>query len=168
MKLVVVKAVAVMAIVAIFGVFFFDGFGRHPYKRDALEGEFMAKAAELGAEWHGGQTLLSEEYGNSVTFLLETEDGERACGTYTQSLFSQKYKEYKFYFGVNGVLALDTFSYSVSDGAMMYRLNLHFGDTHSIEPDGTAVPVLYYKFMGVCVMAMGVFGIRIFSQRRKS
>lgn len=167
MKLVVVKAAAVMVIVAILGVFFFDGFGGHPYTRDALEGEFLAKAAELGAESGGEETLVSEEYGNSVTFLLETEDGERACGTYTKSLFSQKYKEYKFYFGVNGVLALDTFAYSVNDGAMMYQLHLQFGEAPSIEPGDEVAPILYYKFAGVCAVAMGVFGSRIFFRKKK-
>lgn len=167
MKLVVVKAVAVMAVVAILGVFFFDGIGGHPYKRDALEQEFLAHAKELGAVCNGEETLVTEEYGNSVTFLLETKDGERACGTYTRSLFTDKYKEYKFYFGVNGVLALDTFSYSVSDGAMMYELNLNFGDAPSIVPGDSVAPVLYYKFAGICAVAMGVFGSKIFFQKRR-
>ena len=39
MKLVVVKAVTIMVVVAVLGVFFFDGIGRHPYKRDELESE---------------------------------------------------------------------------------------------------------------------------------
>lgn len=167
MKLVIVKAAAVMVVVAVLGVFFFDGFSGHPYKRDALESEFLAKAAEYGAEFDGTEPTLTAEYGNSVTFLLETEDGERACGTYTRSLFSQKYKEYKFYFGVNGVLALDDFTYSVNDGAMMYELNLKFGDAPSIEPGDTAAPVLYYKFAGLCAVSMGIFGSRIFFRKKK-
>ena len=167
MKLVVVKTLAVTAVVAILGIFFFDGFGGHPYTCDMLEEEFLAKAAGLGAECDGMETLISEEYGNSVTFLLETEEGERACGTYAKSLFSQKYKEYKFYFGANGVLALDTFSYSVNDGAMMYELNLTFGDVPTIEPGDTVAPILYYKFAGICAVAMGVFGSRIFFRKKK-
>ncbi len=167
MKLVVVKAVTIMVVVAVLGVFFFDGIGRQPYKRDELESEFLAKAAELGAEHNSTEATLSEEFGNSVTFLLETEDGERACGTYIRSLFSHKYKEYKYYFGVNGVLALDDFTYSVSDGAMIYQLNLKFGDNPSIEPGDEVAPLLYYKFAGLCAISMGVFGSRIFFRKKK-
>lgn len=167
MKLVLVKALAVMVVVAVLGVFFFDGIGRHPYRQEELESEFLAKAAEYGAEYDGTEATLSAEYGNSVTFLLETKDGERACGTYTRSLFSQKYKEYKFYFGVNGVLALDNFTYSVNDGAMMYQLNLKFGENPSIEPGDEVAPILYYKFAGLCAVSMGVFGSRIFFRKKK-
>lgn len=167
MKIVVVKMVAVMAAVAILGVFFFDGVGGHPYRREELESQFLTRAAEVGAETAGGETLISEEYGNSVTFLLETEDGERACGTYVQSLFSQKFKEYRFYSGVNGVLALDDFGYSVNDGAMAYEIHLNFGAEPSIQPAEQALPILYLKFVGICVIAMAVFGCRIFLQRKK-
>lgn len=166
-KRIVLKGILVMIVVAVAGFFLFNGFGRHPYTYDELEDAFLAKAAEQNVVGHGEEMLVSDTYGNSVTFVLQTEDGERACGTYGRSMFFDKYKEIAFYAGANGVLALDEMTYKVSDGVIAYEATAQFGDEVGIEFSDEVSPIMYMKFMGICVLAMGVFGIRIFVARKK-
>ncbi len=166
-KYIIIKGVAVMLIVAVAGFFLFNGFGRHPYAYEELEDTFRARAAEMGVVGQGEEELVSAEYGNSVTFLMRVEDGERACATYARSLFFDKYKEIKFYSGVNGVLAVDEITYPVSDGAMSYDLTMHFGEELEITPGGQVLPIMYVKLIGVCFLMMLVFGGRMFLGRRR-
>jgi len=168
-KWIIFKGVAVMVIVAVAGFLLFNGFGRHPYTPEELEGAFRARAAEqkIPATPEEEVTILSEEYGNSITFVMQTEGGERACATYGRSMFFDKYKELDFYAGANGVLALDETSYMVNDGAVAYDVTVHFGDTVGITFSDEVKPILYIKFMAVCLAAMGVFGVRIFLSGRK-
>ena len=166
-KFIVIKGILVMIVVALAGFFLFNGIGRHPYTYDELESVFRAKAAEQNVKGKGEEQLVSEEYGNSITFVLQTEDGERACATYGRSVFFDKYKEIAFYAGANGVLALDEMAYKVSDGVIAYEVTAHFGDEVSIELGEEVQPIMYVKFMSICLIAMGVFGVRIFLARRK-
>ena len=161
------KAVVCMVVVALAGYFLFNGFGSYSLEREGLEREFRSRAAEAGVKSGGEETLILEEFGGSVNFLMTAEDGERACGTYRRSLFSDKFRETAFYSGRNGVLGADDFSYKVNDGTTMYMLTCHFGEEPSIELSGGVTPVLSYKFVGICVMAMGVFGSRIFFAKKK-
>ncbi|MGN0135250.1 hypothetical protein [Anaerotignum sp.] len=168
-KRIIIKGAAVMVIVALAGFFLFNGFSRHPYTVDELEGVFRAKAAEqqiLSAP-DEQVTLVSKEYGNSITFAMQTKEGERACATYGRSVFFDKYKELDFYSGVNGVLALDDITYTVSDGAVAYEATVHFGEEVDISFGDEVRPILYIKFMAVCLAAMGIFGCRIFMAGRK-
>ena len=165
-KFIVIKGVLVMIVVALAGFFLFNGFGRHPYTYDELESVFRAKAAEQNVVGRGGEQLVSEEYGNSITFVMQTEDGERACATYGRSMFFDKYKELRFYAGTNGVLALDEMTYDVSDGVIGYEVTAQFGDEIGLDLSDEVRPVMYIKFMAVCVLAMGVFGVKIFLNRR--
>ena len=165
-KFIVIKGIFVMIVVALAGFFLFNGFGRHPYTYDELESVFRAKAAEQNVVGRGGEQLVSEEYGNSITFVMQTEDGERACATYGRSMFFDKYKELRFYAGVNGVLALDEMTYDVSDGVIGYEVTALFGDKVGLDLSDEVRPVMYIKFMAVCVLAMGVFGVKIFLNRR--
>lgn len=165
-KFIVIKGIVVMIVVALAGFFLFNGFGRHPYTYDELESVFRAKAAEQNVVGRGGEQLLSEEYGNSITFVMQTEDGERACATYGRSMFFDKYKELRFYAGTNGVLALDEMTYDVSDGVIGYEVTAQFGDEIGLDLSDEVRPVMYIKFMAVCVLAMGVFGVKIFLNRR--
>lgn len=168
-KWIIFKGLAVMVIVALAGFFLFNGFGRHPYTAYELEDVFRAKAVEQNiiAAPDEKVTMVSAEYGNSITFVMQTEDGERACATYGRSLFFDKYKELKFYAGANGVLALDEMNYMVSDGAIAYETTVHFGDDVDISFSDEVRPIMYIKFMAVCLAAMGIFGCRIFMAGRK-
>lgn len=166
-KFIVIKGILVMVVVALAGFFLFNGIGRHPYTYDELESVFRAKTAEQNVEGKGEEQLVFEEYGNSITFVMQTEDGERACATYGRSMFFDKYKELRFYAGANGVLALDEMTYDVSDGVIGYEVTAQFGDEVGIELSEEVSPVMYMKFMAVCVLAMGVFGMKIFFNRRR-
>ena len=96
-KFIIIKGIVVMVVLAVAGFFLFNGFGRHPYTYDELESAFRAKAAERNVVGHGKEQLVYEEYGNSITFVLQTEDGEKACATYGRSMFFDKYKEIKYW-----------------------------------------------------------------------
>lgn len=163
-KFIIIKGIVVMILVALAGFFLFNGFGRHPYTYDELESVFRAKAAEQNVVGEG--EVVSAEYGNSITFVLQTEAGERACATYGRSMFFDKYKEIKFYAGANGVLALDEMTYTVSDGVIAYDVTAQFGEEVTIDLSDEVKPMMYIKFMGVCLIAMGVFGVKIFLGRR--
>ena len=165
-KFIIIKGIVVMVVLAVAGFFLFNGFGRHPYTYDELESTFRAKAAEQNEVGNGKEQLVYEGYGNSITFVLQTEDGERACATYGRSMFFDKYKEIKFYAGANGVLALDEMTYTVNDGVIGYDVTARFGDEVSIDLSDEVRPMMYIKFMAVCLMAMGIFGVKIFLGRR--
>lgn len=162
-----VKSIFIYIFAAMMIFLVFNGFGRHPYRPEELEDVFLAKTEEQKIKGLGQETLISETYGNSMTFLLETEDGERACATYIRSVFFDRYKEYKFYSGVNGVLGVDEITYAVNDGAMFYELTLHFGENPSITDGDKVTPIMHMKFIALCIIAMGIFGSRIFFGRRK-
>ncbi len=168
-KWIIFKGVAVMVIVALAGFLLFNGLGRHPYTADELENVFRARAMEQDIISVPDEkvTIASEEYGNSITFVMQTENGERACATYARSMFFDKYKELKFFGGVNGVLALDEMTYAVSDGVIAYEATVHFGDDVGISFSDEVRPIMYLKFMVVCLAAMGIFGCRIFMAGRK-
>ena len=151
-----------MLVVAVAGFILFIGIGRHPYTYEELQDVFIAKAAEYNVKANGQEQLVSEEYGNSITFVMQTEDGERACATYGRSPFFNKFKEINFYSGVNGVLALDEMTYTVNDGVIGYDVTAQFGDEVGIELSEEVKPMMYIKFMAICILAMGVFGIKIF------
>lgn len=164
-KQIIIKGVIVMVVVALAGFFLFNGFGRHPYTYDELESVFRARAEEQKIVGHGEEEIASAEYGNSITFAMQTEDGERACGTYGRSMFFDKYKEIEFYAGVNGVLGVDEMTYMVSDGVIAYDTTVHFGDEVGITFSEEVRPIMYMKFMGVCLAAMGIFGVKIFLKK---
>jgi len=166
-KFIIIKGVVTMILVALAGFVLFNGIGRHPYTYDELESVFKAKAAGQNVVANGKEQLEFEEYGNSVTFIMQTEDGERACATYGRSPFFAKYKELNFYSGANGVLALDEMTYLVNDGVISYDATMHFGDNVDIELSEEVKPVMYTKLMAVCILSMGVFGIKMFLDRRR-
>ena len=166
-KFIIIKGIVVMLIVAVAGFFLFNGFGKHPYTYEELEGAFRQKAAEMGVVGQGEEEMISAEYGNSVTYLMRVEDGERACATYARSLFFDKYKEIKFYAGVNGVLAVEEITYPVSDGAMSYDLTMRFGEELEIVPGTQVMPIMYVKLIGVCFIMMVIFGSKLFFGRRR-
>ncbi len=165
-KYIVIKGVVTMIIVALAGFLLFNGFGRHPYTYDELESVFIEKAAEYNVVANGKEQLVSEEYGNSITFVMQTEDGERACATYGRSPFFAKYKELNFYFGVNGVLALDEMTYDVNDGVIGYEATALFGEEVGLKLSEEVQPVMYMKLMAVCILSMGVFGVKIFLAKK--
>ena len=168
-KQIILKGVMVMVVVALAGFFLFNGFGRHPYTAEELEGVFRQEAAEqkIIASPEEEVTLVSKAYGNSITFVMQTAEGERACATFGRSMFFDKYKELAYYSGVNGVLALDEMTYGVSDGVIAYQATVHFGDTVDVTFSDEVKPVMYLKFMVVCLAAMGIFGCRIFLAKRR-
>ena len=161
-KFIVIKGVVTMIIVALAGFVLFNGIGRHPYTYEELETVFIERAAEYNVVANGAEQIVSAEYGNSITFVMQTEDGERAVATYGRSPFFNKFKEISFYSGVNGVLALDEMTYTVSDGVIIYDVTAQFGDEVNIVLSEDVKPIMYIKFMAVCILAMGVFGIKIF------
>ena len=76
-KYIVIKGIVVMIVVALAGFLLFNGIGRHPYTYDELESVFRAKAAEQNVTGHGGEQLVSEEYGPfRYGFLLIKPDSE--------------------------------------------------------------------------------------------
>ena len=89
-KKAVLKGVLTMVVVALAGFLLFNGIGRHPYQPDELEGVFRKEAAARSVSGEG--EVISETYGNSITFAMQTADGKRACATYGRSMFFDKYK----------------------------------------------------------------------------
>ncbi|MBR4113718.1 MAG: hypothetical protein IKK54_03590, partial [Anaerotignum sp.] len=114
---------------------------------------------------NGAEQIVSEEYGNSITFVMQTEDGERAVATYGRSPFFNKYKELNFYSGAKGVLALDEMTYTVNDGVIGYEVTAQFGEEVGIDLSDEVRPMMYIKLMAVCILSMGVFGIKIFMNK---
>ena len=179
-KKAVLKGVFTMSVVAAAGFFLFNGFGRHPYTYAALEGVFRAEAAKQGVVATDGEQLISEPYGNSITFAMQTKDGKQACATYARSMFFDKYKELSFSFGEHGEqptedivyaeenhrIQDDSITYSVNDGVIAYQTTVQFGDAMGIQFSDEVKPMMYLKFMVVCLAAMGIFGVRIFLSKR--
>ena len=163
---IVIKGVLTMIVVALLGFVLFNGIGRHPYTYDELESVFKARAAEQNVVANGNEQLVFEEYGNSVTFVMQTEDGERACATYGRIPFFAKFKEMRFYAGAKFVLALDEMTYYVNDGVISYDVTAQFGDDVDLVLSEEVKPVMYTKLMAVCILSMGVFGIKMFLSRR--
>ena len=164
-KFIVIKGIVTMVIVALAGFVLFNGIGRHPYTYEELETVFIEKAAEYNVNANGAEQIVSEEYGNSITFVMQTEDGERAVATYGRSPFFNKYKELNFYSGVKGVLALDEMTYTVNDGVIGYEVTAQFGEEVGIDLSEEVRPMMYIKLMAVCILSMGVFGIKIFMNK---
>lgn len=166
LKMMIFKTFGGLAIFIILGYFFFNGFGNHPYERNELESLFLDQAKTVGVLGEEEYALIEEEHANGISFLLQTESGERACATYTRDLFVDKFKENSFYSGRVGVLSVDAFTYRVNDNAMMYDVTFLFGDTLDIIPAEVMTPIMYYKAFGICIVAMGFFAGRIFFGKR--
>ena len=93
-----------------------------------------------------------------------------------------KYKELEFYTGVQGeepaenivyaerndTITGDSITYSVNDGAIAYQATVRFGNDIGIQFSDEVRPMMYLKFMVVCLAAMGIFGVRIFLGRRQA
>ncbi|WP_352400471.1 hypothetical protein [Anaerotignum sp.] len=165
-KKMIAKVVVGFVVFVMFGYVLFNGLGRFPYDKGELEQQFLDRAKEVLLLGDEEYTLVSKEYANSVTFLLKTESDERACGTYVRNMFWQKYQESHFYSGKNGVLYQDTYSYRVNDHMLIYDMNFTFTDEPKIIPPKEVVPIMYYKYLGVCIVAMGFFGGRILANRK--
>ena len=113
---------------------------------------------------------------------MQTADGKRACATYGRSMFFDKYKELEFYTGMQGeepaenivyaerndTITGDSITYSVNDGAIAYQATVRFGNDIGIQFSDEVRPMMYLKFMVVCLAAMGIFGVRIFLGRRQA
>lgn len=166
-RYIIIKGILVMVFFALAGFFLLNGFGKHPYAPEELESVFRERAAEQNIIGNGEEKFAYAEYGNSITFVMQTEDGERACATYGRSMFVNKYKEITFYSGASGVLALDEMTYAVSDGVIAYDVTVHFGEEVSIALGEEVRPIMYIKIMAVCLIAMGFFGLRIFRSGKK-
>lgn len=178
-KKAVLKGILTMVIVALAGFLLFNGIGRHPYQPDELEGVFRKEAAErsiLDGE------VISDTYGNSITFAMQTADGKKACATYGRSMFFDKYKELAFFSGEknaasaenvvyaegNNTILGDSITYSVNDGVIAYQTTVTFGNEIGIQFSDDVKPMMYLKFMVVCLAAMGIFGVRIFLSKRQA
>ena len=72
-KKAVLKGVLTMVVVALAGFLLFNGIGRHPYQPDELEGVFRKEAAARSVSGEG--EVISETYGNSITFAMQTANG---------------------------------------------------------------------------------------------
>lgn len=168
-KKMIVKTVAGFIIFLVIGYFLLNGFGGYPYKQEELEETFLTRVKNMQAltEEEEPYELVQLVHNNSVSFLLQTEAGERACATYVRNVFLEKYKEASFYSGKTGVLYQDTFSYRVNDNIMTFDLTFTFGDAPAIVPGENGAPIMYYKYLGVCIAAMGFFGARIFGKRNR-
>lgn len=181
-KKAVLKGVLTMTVVAAAGFLLFNGFGRHPYTYDELEGAFRREAAEQKIIGTGQERLISEPCGNSITFAMQTEDGKQACATYARSMFFDKYKELSFHSGEhdkqlaegvvyaegNDTIRGDSITYSVSDGVIAYQTTVQFGNEMGIRFSDEVKPIMYLKFMVICLAAMGIFGVRIFLSKRQA
>lgn len=179
-KKAVLKGVLTMVVVALAGFLLFNGIGRHPYTPDELESVFRKEAAARSVSGEG--EVLSESYGNSMTFAMQTADGKRACATYGRSMFFDKYKELAFYTGTqekqsaenvvyaegNDTFTGDSITYSVNDGVIAYQATVSFGNEVGIQFSDEVKPMMYLKFMVICLAAMGIFGVRIFLGRRQA
>jgi hypothetical protein len=53
-------------------------------------------------------------------------------------------------------------TYTVSDGVIIYDVTAQFGDEVGLDLSDDVKPVMYIKFMAVCILCMGVFGVKIF------
>ncbi len=107
---------------------------------------------------------------------MQTADGKAGmCNLWTQHVFD-KYKELEFYTGVQGeepaenivyaerndTITGDSITYSVNDGAIAYQATVRFGNDIGIQFSDEVRPMMYLKFMVICLAAMGIFGVRIF------
>jgi UDP:flavonoid glycosyltransferase YjiC (YdhE family) len=68
---------------------------------------------------------------------------------------------------VSSTLALDEMTYTVSDGVIIYDVTAQFGDEVGLDLSDDVKPVMYIKFMAVCILCMGVFGVKIFMNKWK-
>lgn len=93
-KKAVLKGVLTMVVVALAGFLLFNGIGRHPYQPDELEGVFRKEAAARSISGEG--EVISETYGNSITFAMQTADGKRACATYGRACFLINIRSWNF------------------------------------------------------------------------
>ena len=57
-------------------------------------------------------------------------------------------------------------TYFVNDGVISYDVTAHFGDDVDLELSEEVKPVMYTKLMAVCILSMGVFGVKMFLNRR--
>ncbi len=181
-KKAVLKGVLTMVVVALAGFLLFNGIGRHPYAPNELEDAFRKEAAVRKVANTGEETIVSESYGNSITLAMQTADGKRACATYGRSMFFDKYKELDFFTGAqeeqpaenvvyaegNDTIKGDSVTYSVNDGVIAYQTTVTFGNEIGIQFSDDVKPMMYLKFMVVCLAAMGIFGVRIFLGRRQA
>ena len=169
-KKAVLKGVLTMVVVALAGFLLFNGIGRHPYQPDELEGVFRKEAAARSVSGEG--EVISETYGNSITFAMQTADGKRACATYGRSMFFDKYKELEFYTGVQGeepaenivyaerndTITGDSITYSVNDGAIAYQATVRFGNDIGIQFSDEVRPMMYLMWIAVCLAAQSLGG----------
>ena len=68
----------------------------------------------------------------------------------------------------NDIITVDSITYSVNDGAIAYQATVRFGNDIGIQFSDEVRPMMYLKFMVVCLAAMGIFGVRIFLGRRQA
>ena len=68
----------------------------------------------------------------------------------------------------NDTITGDSITYSVNDGAIAYQATVRFGNDIGIQFSDEVRPMMYLKFMVVCLAAMGIFGVRIFLGRRQA
>lgn len=85
-KKAVLKGVLTMVVVALAGFRLFNGIGRHPISRMSWRA-YSARRQPLRSVSGEGE-VISETYGNSITFAMQTADGKPGmCNLWTQHVF---------------------------------------------------------------------------------
>ncbi len=167
-KRVILNILRVLALGVLILVFL-NGMTFHEIPENDLDKVFLEKVKENGLE--AGKILLNEVHGNSCTFLFENDKGERACGTYSKSLYGRRWKEEKFFTSKMGILEsgeTSDISYDVNDKLTVYEVTCQFGDEPKVTFGKDKTLVLSVKTFGVCVVLMAGFAGRMIATRRRN
>lgn len=164
LKIMVMNVVKIL-ILGFVVLFFLNGTSFHNIPEPDLEKTFLEKVKENGIE--DGEIILNEVYGNSCTFLLENEKGEKAVATYSKSLYGRRWKEDKFFTSKMGVLDSGEISYDINDKLSIYTATIRFGEQPKVIFGEDKLLVLSVKTFGACVALMAGFAGRMISLRRK-
>lgn len=144
---------------------FLNGMKFHEIPEPDLQEVFLQKVEESGLE--KGKILLYEVHGNSCTFMFENDKGERACATYSKSLYGRRWIEEKFFTSKMGVLGTGNISYDVNDKLTVYEVTCNFNEPQIVFGEDKSL-VLSVKVFGVCVVLMAGFAGRILALQMRA
>lgn len=141
-------------LVGLFILFTFNGMAMHPIKEAVLSQTFLDKVHESGLQ--NGEVVKQESHENSTTFLFKNEQGELACATYSKSIYSNKWKEEKYYTSKMSVFNNGEVSYEVNDKLTTYQVTCIITDEPEILFGERISMVLSVKTFGMGVILLAI------------
>ena len=146
-----VISVGLLIVVAAAFLLSIHGTAPYPYREEQLAQVFMAKAEEQGLVLADEAEPIQQAYGNSVTFLMQDEEGVYAWATYVATPLTGEYKEFAFY--TQERAQAEPFVYTVNDGLMQYQVCITYGETIQIDSGAEAESVVTWK---ICAMSLAI------------